>query len=202
MECFLWGSTQNLVISIAVYIWEYQSVQVFLSADESSSYTKSYTDLNKILGSASNLRWVKLRAFGRFLQLAPEKTGTREWSIDLTLEFFRSAYSLFVVIYFVGISEKLSHQWDFFVIHISYFIWYYLLLNMGWVGRWGFLWWAPSAKRKDHHRVSSGWSSTWYLSNTSLSNVQYEQIPIIFGVWPLWLTPFFFQSITFWRVYG
>ena len=26
----------------------------------------------------------------------------------------------------------------------------------GWVGRWGFLWWAPSAKRKDHHGVSSG----------------------------------------------
>ena len=24
---------------------------------------------------------------------------------------------------------------------------------MGWVGLWGFLWWTPSAKRKDHHGV-------------------------------------------------
>ena len=33
---------------------------------------------------------------------------------------------------------------------------------MAWCRMWGFLWWAPSAKtlRKDHHRVSSGWSST------------------------------------------
>ena len=38
-------------------------------------------------------------------------------------------------------------------------------------------------------------------SNTGLSNTQYEQIPIIFGVWPFWLTHFFFRSITFWRVY-
>ena len=67
----------------------------------------------------------------------------------------------------------------------------------GWVGLWGFLWWAPSAKRKDHHGVSSGWSSVWHRSNTGLSSTQYEQIPIIFGVWPFCLTPFFFRSITF-----
>ena len=73
---------------------------------------------------------------------------------------------------------------------------------LGWVGLWGFLWWAPSAKRKDHHGVSSGWSSIWHRSNTDLSSTQYEQIPIIFGVWPFWLTPFFFRSITFWRAYG
>ena len=75
----------------------------------------------------------------------------------------------------------------------------------GWVGLWGFLWWAPSAKRKDHHGVSSGWSSVWHRSNTGLSSTgtQYEQIPIILGVWPFWLTPFFFfWSITFWRAYG
>ena len=66
----------------------------------------------------------------------------------------------------------------------------------------GFLWWAPSAKRKDHHGVSSGWSSVWHRSNTGLSTTQYEQISIILGVWPLWLTPFFFRSITFWRAYG
>ena len=58
---------------------------------------------------------------------------------------------------------------------------------LGWVGLWGFLWWAPSAKRKDHHRVSSGWSSVWHHSNTGLSSTQFEQIPI----WPFWLTPFF-----------
>ena len=63
-------------------------------------------------------------------------------------------------------------------------------------------WWALSAKGKDHHGVSSGWSSVWHRSNTGLSSTQYEQIPIILGVWPFWLTPFFFQSITFWRAYG
>ena len=72
----------------------------------------------------------------------------------------------------------------------------------GWVGLWAFLWWAPSAERKDHHGVSSGWSSVWHRSNTGLSSTQYEQIPIILGVWPFWLTPFFFRSITFWRANG
>ena len=67
-----------------------------------------------------------------------------------------------------------------------WFIW-------GWVGLWGFLWWAPSAKGKDHHGVSSGWSRVWHRSNTGLSSTQYEQIPIILGVWPFWLTPFFFS---------
>ena len=76
------------------------------------------------------------------------------------------------------------------------------LENLGYVGLWGFLWWAPSAKRKDHHGVSSGWSSVWHLSNTGLSSTQHEQIPIILGVWPVELTPFFFRSKTFWRAYG
>ena len=75
-------------------------------------------------------------------------------------------------------------------------------VKSGWVGLWGFLWWAPSAKGKDHHGVSSGWSSIWHRSNTGLSSTQYEQIPIILGVWPFWLTPFFFRSITFWQAYG
>ena len=74
--------------------------------------------------------------------------------------------------------------------------------GQGWVGLWGFLWWAPSAKAKDHHGVSSGWSSVWHRSNTGLSSTQYEQIPIILGVWPFWLTPFFFRSITFWWACG
>ena len=69
---------------------------------------------------------------------------------------------------------------------------HYLQNAWGWVGLWGFLWWAPSAKRKDHHGVSSGWSNVWHRSNTGLSSTQYEQIPIILGVWPFWLTPFFF----------
>ena len=75
-----------------------------------------------------------------------------------------------------------------------------LIHGLGWVGLWGFLWWAPSAKRKDHHGVSSGWSSTWFHSNTGLTGTQYEQIPIIFGVWTFWLTVFFFRSIIFWQV--
>ena len=50
-----------------------------------------------------------------------------------------------------------------------------LIIILGWVGLWGFLWWAPSAKRKDHHGVSSGWSSVWHSSNTGLSSTQYEQ---------------------------
>ena len=71
--------------------------------------------------------------------------------------------------------------------------WVNWMLCWGWVGLWGFLWWAPSAKRKDHHGVSSGWSSVWHHSNTGLSSTQYEQIPIILGIWPFWLTPFFFS---------
>ena len=42
--------------------------------------------------------------------------------------------------------------------------------------------WAPSAKRKDHHGVSSGWSSVWHRSNTDLSSTQYEQIPMYVSV--------------------
>ena len=34
---------------------------------------------------------------------------------------------------------------------------------------WGFLRWAPLAKRKDHHGVSSGWSRIWLNTNTGLS---------------------------------
>ena len=77
-----------------------------------------------------------------------------------------------------------------------------LIHKLGWVGLWGFLWWAPSVKRKDHHGVSSGWSSVWHRSNTGLSSTQYEQIPIILGVWPFWLTPFVYRSITFWRAHS
>ena len=56
---------------------------------------------------------------------------------------------------------------------------------LGWMGLWGFLWWAPSANRKDHHGVSSGWSSVWHRSNTGLSSTQYEQILIYLHIY-LW----------------
>ena len=43
--------------------------------------------------------------------------------------------------------KKVRTTWDPCAIpHFSPFI-------LGWVGLWGFLWWAPSAKRKDHHGV-------------------------------------------------
>ena len=62
-------------------------------------------------------------------------------------------------------------------------------LVVGTIGQWG-------------KTTSSGWSSVWHRSNTGLSSTQYEQIPIILGVWPFWLTLFFFRSIIFWRAYG
>ena len=37
-----------------------------------------------------------------------------------------------------------------------------------WVGLWGFLWWAPSTNRKDHHGVSSGWSSIYISIDRSI----------------------------------
>ena len=67
--------------------------------------------------------------------------------------------------------------------------------SIGAYNLWGLLWWASLAKRKDHHGVSSGWSSTWFHSNTGLPSTQYEEIPIIFGVWPFWLTPFLADSL-------
>ena len=111
------------------------------------------------------------------------------------------------IMYIIGyiLQDKYIHDpnpnmYDYMLWIITYST--LLFERRGWVGLWGFLWWAPSAKRKDHHGVSSGWSSVWHRSNTGLSSTQYEQIPIILGVWPFWLTPFFFRSITFWRAYG
>ena len=65
--------------------------------------------------------------------------------------------------------------------------------------------WGCEVSCGGHHRLrgktttgdSSGWIGVWHRSNTGLSSTQYEQIPIILGVWPFWLTPFFFRSITF-----
>ena len=90
----------------------------------------------------------------------------------------------------------------YIVFFFSFILMCFLFFKLGWVGLWGFLWWAPSAKRKDHHGVSSGWSSVWHCSNTGLSSSQYEQISIILGVWPFCLTPFFFWSMIFWWAHG
>ena len=83
----------------------------------------------------------------------------------------------------------------------SYYYIFYLLFV--WLVCFCSLWlYFSPGKGKDHHSVSSEWRSTWFQSNTGLSTTQYEQIPIIFGVWPFWPTPFFFRSIAFWQVYG
>ena len=47
---------------------------------------------------------------------------------------------------------------------------------------------------KSPYHTSMVWSSVWHRSNTGISSTQYEQIPIILGVWPFWLTPFFFRQ--------
>ena len=111
-------------------------------------------------------------------------------------------YLLFNAIYWYIQPRVFCHLMPFLLYSISLYSLSFIDILMGWVGLWGFLWWAPSAKRKDHHGVSSGWSSVWHCSNTGLSSSQYEQISIILGVWPFCLTPFFFRSITFWWAYG
>ena len=116
--------------------------------------------------------------------------------------------------WFSHLWQHLKHYWKNmkYIYNINIRIWHFYLLNQcefnidflvqykrflwllscwpiqtGWV----VLWWAPSAKSKDHHGVSSGWSSTWFRSNTGRSSTQYEQIPIIFGVWPFGRLHFF-----------
>ena len=117
------------------------------------------------------------------LKLEPYLTRPVSWKLPSQLTLKQLGHFLFKILFY------------FVIFHYEYhmFVWNW----GGWVGLWGFLWWAPSAKGKDHHGVSSGWSSVWHRSNTGLSSTQYEQIPIILGVWPFWLTPFFFRSITF-----
>ena len=60
----------------------------------------------------------------------------------------------------------------------------------GWVSCGGY----HERKPKDHHTVSSGWSRISLCSNTGLFSTQYEQIPIIFGLQPFWLTLFLLVS--------
>ena len=131
---------------------------------------------------------------GYFGVYFPSCAATREINTKITLEwahkqFVTRVHTLFYFLHDITY-PKMTLKTRIFTHH------------RGWVGLWGFLWWVPSAKRKDHHGVSSGWSSVWHRSNTGLSSTQFEQIPIILGVWPFWLTPFFLWSITFWRAYG
>ena len=44
-------------------------------------------------------------------------------------------------------------------------------------------------------------TSLKYCPIDYLGSAQFEQIPIVFGVWPFWLT-FFLQSRIFWWLYG
>ena len=106
------------------------------------------------------------------------------------------------------IDVELSNYWKPFVsvlIHWKSITEIYIASSLWGVG------WGCEVSCGGHHQprgktttgsISSGWSSVWHRSNTGLSSTQYEQIPIILGVWPFWLTPFFFRSITFWRAYG
>ena len=126
-----------------------------------------------------------------FIAICEVRTGV---SVQKSPNLVKSSFELFDLAFW---PLTLTFCMDITFVNDNYF-WKFL----GWVGLWGFLWWAPSAKGKDHHGVSSGWSSVWHRSNTGLSSTQYEQIPIILGIWPFWLTPFFFRSITFWRAYG
>ena len=110
---------------------------------------------------------------------------------------YRAVMNLCLRTYWTGLSIgsfEWNWMWELSIIRREYLC-IHLIKNtvplVEWVGLWGFLWWAPSAKRKDHHGVSSGWSSVWHRSNTGLSCTQYEQTPIILGVWPFWLTLFF-----------
>ena len=143
-----------------------------------------------------------------FAVLLQERTGHLVSWISLDI-FPYVCYILPFNIYPVCPSACLSLTWDVICLYLNpacfmclHHIFDGLMQEWGWVGLWGFLWWAPSAKRKDHHGVNSGWSSVWHRSNTGLSSTQYEQIPIIIVVWPFWLTPFFFRSIIFWWAWG
>ena len=62
--------------------------------------------------------------------------------------------------------------------------------TMGWVGAVRFLVVGTIGKEERPPRGQL-WMEQYLF--TGLSSTQYEQIPIIFGVWPFWLTPFFFS---------
>ena len=65
---------------------------------------------------------------------------------------------------------------------------------LGWVGLWGFLWWAPSAKRKDHH----GWALDGAVFDIAqilaylVHNMSRSQLYLGFGHFG-WLPSFFGQ---------
>ena len=68
--------------------------------------------------------------------------------------------------------------------------------NERWVvGLWAFLLWAPTAKRKDHHGVSSGWISTCFTQILAylVHNMSRSQLYLGFGHFG-WLPSFFGQK--------
>ena len=79
-----------------------------------------------------------------------------------------------------------------------------LSILWGWVGLWGFLWWAPSAKRKNGKPLRGQLWMEQYL-------ISLKYWPILYTIWAdpnyIWGLSIladsllFFGSITFWRVY-
>ena len=59
----------------------------------------------------------------------------------------------------------------------------------GWVGLWGFLWWAPSAKRKDHHALDGAVFDIAQILAYVVHNMSRSQLYLGFG----WLPSFFGQ---------
>ena len=66
------------------------------------------------------------------------------------------------------------------------------------LGLWGFLWWAPSAKRKDHlwSALDGAVLGFTQIMAYLVHNMSRSQLYFDFG----WL--FFFRSVTFWQVYS
>ena len=70
--------------------------------------------------------------------------------------------------------------------------------KLGWVGLWGFLWWASSAKRKDH--LDGAVFDIAQILAYLVHNMSRSQVYLGFGHFG-WLACFFW-SIIFWRAYG
>ena len=65
----------------------------------------------------------------------------------------------------------------------------------GWVGLWGFLWWAPSAKRKEHHgsALDGAVFDIAQILAYLVHNMSRSQLYLGFGHFG-WLPPFFGQQ--------
>ena len=58
-------------------------------------------------------------------------------------------------------SHYLNQCWPYGITRPQWVNCKYLVYALGWVGLWGFLWWAPSAKRKDHHEERPPRGQLW-----------------------------------------